>query len=139
MKTTIKLFILLGLLFGITSKGKGQLSIAYYSSSMAKIGMGYDFSEKVRGELRVYSNTFREDITPEIVLCFNIVRREYHNIYIGLGYAFNAIDGLVIPAGVQFYPIPDFRKFSLHVELQPTYEYFDGLILQASWGLRYTF
>ncbi len=139
MKTTIKLFILLGLLFGITSKGKSQLSIAYYSSSMAKIGMGYDFSEKVRGELRVYSNTFREDITPEIVLCFNIVRREYHNIYIGLGYAFNAIDGLVIPAGVQFYPIPDFRKFSLHVELQPTYEYFDGLILQASWGLRYTF
>ncbi len=139
MKTTIKLFILLGLLFGITSKGQSQLSIAYYSSSMAKIGMGYDFSEKVRGELRVYSNTFREDITPEIVLCFNIVRREYHNIYIGLGYAFNAIDGLVIPAGVQFYPIPDFRKFSLHVELQPTYEYFDGLILQASWGLRYTF
>lgn len=139
MKTTIKLLILLGLLFGINPKAKSQLSIAYYSSSMAKIGMGYDFSEKVRGELRVYSNTFREDITPEIVLCFNIVRREYHNIYIGLGYAFNAIDGLVIPAGVQFYPIPDFRKFSLHVELQPTYEYFDGLILQASWGLRYTF
>ncbi|TVQ44520.1 MAG: hypothetical protein EA362_09900 [Saprospirales bacterium] len=139
MKITTKLLILWGLLFGISSNGESQPSIAYYSSSLAKIGVGYDFSNKFRGELRVYSNTFREDITPEIVLCYNIIRREYHSIYIGLGYAFNIIDGLVIPAGIQFSPIPDFKRFSLHVELQPTYEYFEGMILQASWGLRYKF
>ena len=139
MKVTIKFLMLLGFLLAISAKGNTQLSVAYYSSSLAKIGLGYDFSDKVRAEFRVYSNTFREDITPEIVLCYNIIRRDYHNIYLGLGYAFNVIDGLVIPVGVQFSPISNFKRFSLHIELQPTYEYFEGLILQASWGLRYNF
>lgn len=85
MTKTIKIFILLGFLSFISTRGVSQLSISYYSSSLSKIGMGYQFSDRIWSEFRVYSNTIIEDFTPELVVCYNISKKDYHNVYVGLG------------------------------------------------------
>jgi hypothetical protein len=115
------------------------LSISYYSSTLSKIGLGYNFNDRFWSELRLYSNTSISDITPELVICYNIVKKERHNIYLGLGGNVNYFTGFVLPVGVQFTPIEKFDRFSLHIEFQPTLDINSDLILQSSWGLRYKF
>ena len=51
------------------------MSISYYSSSLSKIGVGYNFKERFWSELRLYSNTTLDNITPELVLFYNIVKK----------------------------------------------------------------
>jgi len=142
MTRTTKMFFLFVLFSFISIKGFSQLSISYYSSSLSKIGMGYDFNDKLRSELRLYSNISIYNLIPELVVCYNIVKKERYNVYLGLGANFNYetyYGGFVFPAGVQFTPIENFDRFSLHIELQPTYGIVDDLIIQSSWGLRYKF
>jgi hypothetical protein len=137
MTRTIKILVLL---FFITINGFSQLSISYYSSSLSKIGLGYDFNERIWSELRLYSNTTIDDITPEIVFCYNIVNTGNHNIYLGLGGNVNYFTGFVLPVGVQFYPIENFDRFSLQIEIQPTLDIGSSdAFVQSSWGLRYKF
>ena len=140
MTRSIRILVLFGIFSIMSAKGFSQLSISYYSSSLSKIGLGYNFSDKLWTELRLYSNTSINDITPELVVCYNIVKKERHNIYLGLGGNVNYFTGFVLPLGVQFTPIEKFDRFSLHIELQPTLNIAeDDLILQSSWGLRYKF
>lgn len=139
MTRTIKILVLFGLFSIISLKGISQMSISYYSSSLSKIGLGYNFSDNFWSELRLYSNTSINDITPELVVCYNIVKKKNHNVYLGLGGNINYFTGFVLPAGVQFTPIEKFDRFSLHIELQPTLDIESDLIVQSSWGLRYKF
>jgi len=139
MIRTIKILVLFGLFSIISIKVFSQMSISYYSSSLSKIGLGYNFSDNFWSELRLYSNTSINDITPELVVCYNIVKKENHNVYLGLGGNVNYFTGFVLPAGVQFTPIEKFDRFSLHIELQPTLDIESDLIVQSSWGLRYKF
>jgi len=132
------LFLFIFLSFN-SYKGFSQLSISYYSSTLSKIGLGYNFNDRFWSELRLYSNTSISDITPEVVICYNIVKKERHNIYLGLGGNVNYFTGFVLPVGVQFTPIEKFDRFSLHIELQPTLDIESDLIIQSSWGLRYKF
>jgi hypothetical protein len=89
--------------------------------------------------LRLYSNTSIENITPELVVNYNVSRKENHNIYLGLGVNLNYFNGIVVPIGVQFTPIEKFKNFSLHIEFQPTIDFENDVLLQSSWGLRYRF
>jgi len=139
MTQTIRTLVLFGLLSILSVKGFSQLSISYYSSSLSKIGLAYNFNDKFWSEFRLYSNTTFDNITPELVMCYNIVKKEKHNIYFGLGANVNYFTGLILPVGVQFTPFNKFDKFSLHIELQPMLEFNEGLMLQSSWGLRYKF
>jgi len=132
--------VMLFSLLTLTATTHAQLSVSYYASSLSKIGLAYNFSDRFWSELRLYSNTIAEDITPELVFCFNLVNKERHNVYAGLGANVNFFNGPVLPVGVQFSPFENFDRFSLHVELQPSLDITGkALILQASWGLRYKF
>jgi hypothetical protein len=120
------------------TNGFSQFSVSFYDSSVSKIGVGYNFTDKVWSELRIYSGTRIDDVTPELVVCYNFINKENHNIYAGIGGVANYFNGLVIPVGVQFTPIEKFDKFSLHVEIQPVIRDYNSFI-QASWGLRHKF
>ncbi|WP_372950773.1 hypothetical protein [Mariniphaga sp.] len=139
MKRQIRILVLIGFFSILSVKGFSQLSISYYSSSLSKIGLGYNFNDRFWSELRLYSNTTVNDITPELIVCYNIVKKENHNVYIGLGGNVNYFTGFVLPVGVQFTPIEKFDRFSLHIELQPTLDIESDLIIQSSWGFRYKF
>jgi len=139
MKQTIKTFLLIGLISLMSNNVFSQLSVSYYSSSLSKIGLGYNFSDRIWSELRVYSNTDFDNITPELVLCYNFVNNERYNIYAGVGGVIGFYNGIIIPIGVQFTPFEKFDKFSLHIELQPTINFESARVLQSSWGIRYKF
>ena len=139
MKRHFKILFLFGFLSIISLQAFSQWSVSYYSSSLSKVGVGYDFSERFYSELRLYSNTTVDDITPEFVLGYNVVNEEKHNIYLGLGGNVNHFTGLVLPFGVQFTPLETFDRFSLHVEVQPTYDFEGDVIIQSAWGIRYRF
>ncbi len=131
---------LAGMLAIIPLSASSQVSISYYSSSLSKIGLAYDFSPRFWSELRLYSNTSIGNITPELVFCFNVASREYHKVYVGLGANINYFTGFVMPIGLQFTPFEKFDRFSLHIELEPTLDLSsEDVIIQSSWGIRYRF
>ncbi|MCA1761215.1 MAG: hypothetical protein LC658_15710, partial [Bacteroidales bacterium] len=70
---------------------------------------------------------------------YNIVTKENHNVYLGFGGTVNYFTGFVLPIGVEFTPIEKFDRFSLQIELQPTLDIDNDLIIQSSWGIRYKF
>jgi hypothetical protein len=140
MKRSIRILTLTALLGLISVTGFSQFSISYYSSNLSKIGLAYDFTNRFWTELRLYSDTDISDITPELVFCFNVVKKEKHNIYLGLGANINYFTGFVMPIGVQFTPFEKLERFSLHIELEPTLDISgETLVIQSSWGLRYKF
>ena len=129
-----------GLLAIIPLSASSQLSVSYYSSSLSKIGLAYDFSPGFWSELRLYSNTTFGSITPELVFCFNLANKEHHRVYLGFGGNVNYFTGFVMPIGVQFTPFEKFDRFSLHIELEPTLDFSsEDVIIQSSWGIRYKF
>ncbi len=139
MKYTLRTFLLVLCFASFVKTSSAQLSVSYYNSSLSKIGVAYNFTDRFWSELRLYSNTVLNDITPELVINFNLVQKERHQIYLGAGGNVNVFTGVVFPAGVQFIPLESFKKFSLHIELQPSIDFNNDMILQSSWGIRYRF
>jgi hypothetical protein len=153
MTRKIKIFVLVMLTSFLSSNAFSQIGVSYYSS-YSKLGVSYDFSNKVWGEFRLNSNGSMLDLTPELVLCRNFVSNERYNIYAGVGGVLNRVVGIrfnngygyidnlygiVIPVGVQFTPFEKLDRFSLHLELMPTIGHYFDTDLQTSWGLRYKF
>ena len=87
--------------------------MAYYSSSLYKIGLGYDISNRSWIDLRLYSNTDLDDITPAFVIFFNLNNKKQHNLYLGFGGNINYFNGLIMPLGVQFRKIEKFENLNL--------------------------
>jgi len=139
MTRYVKILFLFGFFSIISFHGFSQWSVSYYSSSLSKVGVGYEFSERFHSELRLYSNTTFENITPEFVLGYNVVNEDKHKIYLGLGGNVNYFNGLVLPFGVRFTPVESLNRFSLHIEVQPTFYFERDVIIQSAWGIRYRF
>lgn len=140
MRKSIIVAALAGLLGLIPLTAKSQLSVSYYSSNLSKIGLAYDFTLRFWSEVRLYADTDISNITPELVLCFNLASKEFHRIYLGFGGNVNYLNGFVMPVGVQFTPFEKFGRFSLHIEFEPSLDLVsETVIIQASWGVRYRF
>jgi hypothetical protein len=122
-----------------TSTVKAQLSLSYHHSAVDKIGLGYNFSDRFWGELRMYNSDLLNNFSPEVVFCYNIVKKERHEFYTGAGVTVGTFTGFVFPVGVQFYPISEFRRFSLHVDFQPIIEFEGSILAISSFGIRYRF
>jgi len=123
MKYFLKFSLLLIILCFFLNKSFSQLSLSYYSTSLPKIGLGYNLSDRLWSELRLWSNTAIKDLTPELVFCDNIIKKDKHNVYLGLGGSVNSFKGLVIPIGIQFTPFEKIAKFSFHIEVMPTFDF----------------
>lgn len=142
MKSIIKIGLTTLILAIFCNKGFSQFSVSYFHSSFPpKIGLGYNFSGKVWSEFRLYNETdiYSTYMIPELVVCYNFVNKNRHNIYAGIG-ALAAYDkGIVVPIGVQFTPFEKFDRFSLHIEMQPTFIIDNYPIILSGWGFRYKF
>ena len=114
--------------------------MSYHYSSLSKIGLGYNFSQRIWSELRIYSDTYLGGFTPELVVLYNISVKERHEIYVGVGGVINSISGIVLPIGLQFRPLENFRRFSVHIEFEPTIDIGNEDLAFLSYaGIRYTF
>jgi hypothetical protein len=140
MKTQVKFFIIAAI-FTLTSISNSfsQLGVSYYASNFSKAGISYNFGERLWTELRVYTNFDMEDITPELVLNYNFVKKESFDFYVGIGGFVNFFNGVVLPIGFHLRPVKEMPNFALLFEIQPSYDdALDGLFL-GNVGFRYTF
>lgn len=140
MKRSILTIVFIMSLLTICNTTYGQLSMSYQYSSLSKIGLGYNFSQRIWSELRIFSDTYLEGVTPELVFLYNISVKERHELYIGAGGVINTLSGIVLPIGLQFRPIENFKRFSIQIEFEPTIDIGnEDLAFLSSAGIRYTF
>lgn len=137
---TLKFLFILLFIFSFT-EAKSQISVSYFgNANISKVGMAYDFKEKLWAEVRLYSGTSLENTTAEAVLNYNFLRREMYQTYFGGGIVVNNLNGLVIPIGASFTPFESINNFSFHIELQPMYEVdYENVLLNGFGGIRYKF
>jgi hypothetical protein len=137
MKTKKLIFTLI---FGtIFFNSYSQISASFYQNeSNSKIAIGYEFNDKLWSDFRLYSGTNIENITPEIVLNYNFIKKEKYETYIGAGIVLNNINGLVIPIGIGIKPFENLKNLSLNIELNPLYEIdFEDVFIRGFIGIRY--
>ena len=137
MKTKKLIFtLILGIIF---FNSYSQISASFYQNeSNSKIAIGYEFNDKLWTDFRLYSGTNIENITPEIVLNYNFVKKEKYETYIGAGIVLNNINGIIIPIGIGIKPFENLKNLSLNIELNPLYEIdFEDVFIRGFIGIKY--
>lgn len=140
MKFT-KFYLLLILFFILSFSVKAQFSVSYYqSNNLSKIGLGYEFSDRVWSDVRMYGGFELEDFTFQPTLLGNFVHKEKFDVYAGLGLTVGLFDGVNIPIGLRFRPLENHKNILIHLEAEPLFQFEnDTNILFASFGVRYIF
>lgn len=113
-----------------------QFGVNFHQSNLPFIGFNYEINDKLRPELRIGTDTFFESSSVEGVVTYDLLNNEDYEFYGGLGIRLNGFTGLVIPLGLNFYPLPT-KNFGFHIELAPIVG--EDEILRGSWGIRYRF
>ncbi len=140
MKRLKKAVLLLGLLLLFSSQGFSQLSLRFNYSSVSRIGLGYQFSKSWWSEFRMISNILTDDVSPELIVGCNAIKKDAYNVYFGVGGEFNFFTGFTLPMGLEFYPSKANNNFSLCIEFEPAYGINDDkLLLLSSAGIKYRF
>ncbi|HEV7330742.1 MAG TPA: hypothetical protein VGN63_06875 [Flavisolibacter sp.] len=103
---------------------------------MPFVGFNYEFKNKLRPALRTGIDNYIGDTGLEGVLTYDLAEQEEYEIYAGVGGRINGFSGLVIPVGVNMYPLST-KQFGFHVELAPIIG--NTSVLRGSWGIRYRF
>jgi len=129
-----KLFCLLAILCPFVNHA--QFGAAYHQSQLSFAAVNYEFKDRFRPEFRISTNVFDEDISPEFVFLYDILNKPDYEFYVGIGGRAIVDEGLVIPVGLNIYPLPQ-KQFGFHLEIAPIIS--DVGILRGSWGIRYRF
>lgn len=114
----------------------GQFGVSFHQSNLPFLGLNYEFKNKLRPELRVGADNYLEAISLESVMTYDLSNKEDYEVYFGLGVRVNGFTGLVIPVGLNIYPLT-VKQFGFHIELAPIVG--DAGLLRGSWGIRYRF
>ncbi|MBZ9652378.1 hypothetical protein [Psychroflexus montanilacus] len=138
MKNTFKILSIALLLF-ITTEASSQITASFYTNSnSSKFAVGYNINERFWTDLRVYSGTDIDNITPELVINHNIVKKSSYDVYFGAGAILNDINAFVIPIGIGIKPLESLKNLSLNIEFNPIYEIdLDDVFIRGFVGVRY--
>lgn len=128
--------VLLLLLVCSACSAHGQFGAGIHQSNLPFVGFFYEINNRLRPELRISLDTYFEDLSAEGVLCYDVVNNENYEFYAGLGGRINDFSGLVIPLGLNVYPLSK-KALGVHLELAPIIG--SGNLLRGSWGIRYRF
>jgi hypothetical protein len=128
---------ILFLLVLVPGLASAQFGISFHQSNLPFVGFQFEIKERLRPELRIGTDEYFENLSVEVVVNYDIVNKADYEIYGGAGVRGNMFEGLVIPIGVNIYPLAE-KNFGFHIELAPIISE-DDAILRASWGIRYKF
>lgn len=113
----------------------------------AKIGISYEFSEKIQSEIRVNDNIGIE-FNTELSLLYKIISKEDYNLNLGIGISvfpfhsnnLNFFESIFIPLQIEITPFRETKNFGL--VLESAYHFSDivnGSGIRNSIGIRYIF
>ena len=124
------------LLFVLPSIAFAQFGINFHQSNLPFVGLNYEIKNRLRPELRIGTDNYFDETTIEAVVNYNIVKKEDYEVYAGIGGRLIRFEGLVIPIGINVYPLSA-KQFGFHIELAPIIG--EASLLRGSWGIRYQF
>lgn len=122
--------------FAVPSFSFAQFGINFHQSNLPFVGLNYQIKNKLRPELRIGTDNYFEETSLEGVVIYDFVQKDDYEAYAGIGGRVNILEGLVIPMGVNVYPLST-KQFGFHIELTPIIG--ETSILRGSWGMRYQF
>lgn len=128
--------IILILAAAVPSSVYGQFGISFHQSNLPFVGFSYEINNKLRPELRVGIDNLFEQTSIEGILTYDLANKEDYELYAGLGLRVNGFAGLIIPLGLNIYPLPT-KQFGFHIEIAPIIG--ELSLLRGSWGIRYRF
>jgi len=129
-------YVIVLLLIVIPSISFAQLGIAFHQSNLPFIGLNYEIKGKLRPELRIGTDNYLDAISVEGIVSYDILKKEDYEFYAGVGFRTNDFTGVVIPVGLNIYPLST-KQFGFHIELSPIVG--DDNLVRGSWGIRYRF
>jgi hypothetical protein len=120
-----------------------QIGVTSYS--LYAIGINTSQNNRISGELKTYTNRLYDNIVLELDGFYNFKPGKYHRFSVGVGVGaypfaeFDPIHKISFPVALEFYPLQDFKRFSVLFEVAPEYVVEDNINLRGLWGIRYTF
>ena len=129
-------FLVIISLFVLPLFAFAQFGVNFHQSNLPFVGVNYEFKNKLRTELRIGTNNYFDATTLEGVITYDMVDRDDYEIYAGIGGRVINFEGLVIPIGVNVYPLST-KQFGFHIELAPLIG--ESSVLRGTWGIRYQF
>jgi hypothetical protein len=141
MKNFKTIFIII--LFSLSFKSYSQIAVTGYSNYA--LGINTSKNKAVSFEIKIFTNHYVEDIPMEGTVFYNFKTKEYHRFSIGFGInlsPFNSpdqVNSFVIPTVLEIFPIKDFKKIAILLELAPELMIEDGIVIRSLLGIRYTF
>jgi hypothetical protein len=127
--TLLVIFVLL-----ISQKSFSQIGITFHQSNIPSIGINKQIGERLLPEFRIGTDNFFEDTGLELDINYLLIKRKDFQFYSGLGGRIQIFEGLVIPVGVNIYPLEN-KNFGFHIELAGIVGG-NNNILRGSWGIR---
>src|SRR6478735_5914224 len=124
------------LLFALPCIAFAQFGINFHQSNLPFVGLNYEIKNRLRPELRVGTDNYFEETTLEAVVTYDVANKDDYEIYVGAGGRIIQFEGLVIPIGVNVFPLST-KQFGFHIELAPIIG--ESSVLRGSWGIRYQF
>lgn len=118
-----------------------QFGLSYHQSNLPFIGVDYELGRRILGSLRISTDVFLVDLTPELVLAYKFGKNDQVDPYLGLGIRVddtNLGTGIVVPFGLNIYPFAQ-KQFGFLLELSPILIGDSGNVIRGSWGIRYRF
>lgn len=133
-------FLLLMLFFSF--KCFSQVGVTGYFNNVVAVNTSQH--RAINGELKLFAGG-GSSLNLELDVFYNFEPREHHRFSLGLGYS--GFHDLRIPLALQIYPLQEFKKLSILMELAPGYDLdhynyrdnVDPFGLRFLWGVRYTF
>jgi hypothetical protein len=114
----------------------GQLGISFHQSNLPFVGVNYEIKDRFIPEIRIGTDNYFENTSLEADLMYKILKKEDFDFYGGVGARINGFTGVVIPVGLNIYPLTN-KKFGFHIEAAPIIG--EDFLLRGSWGIRYRF
>jgi len=150
-KQILSIVVLLITTFLSTSKSHSQTGITSYNLNV--LALNFDIHKSDNSSLVAEIKQFADydswkdefgNTSTELDLHFKFKKHEYHRFSVGFGFNVDFFnDGtenaVVLPIGLEVFPIPNFKKVSIQYELAPMYFLEDNFRLRNLLGIRYSF
>ncbi|HZH94304.1 MAG TPA: hypothetical protein VEY06_00405 [Flavisolibacter sp.] len=129
-------FLVIISLFVLPLFAFAQFGVNFHQSNLPFVGVNYEIKNRLRTELRIGTDNYFDATTLEGVITYDMVNKDDYEIYAGIGGRVINFEGLVIPIGVNVYPLST-KQFGFHIELAPLIG--ESSVLRGTWGIRYQF
>jgi hypothetical protein len=146
MKSNMKrIFICLALFFAASSLfAQFSVHLNYSGATKAGMGIGYDFNNKLWGDL-TFSRAFVaayniSDISTDFSVNYNIVPIKRHDMYLGAGVLMDLYWGdilFTLPIGLLIRPFEKLNNMAFQTEIRLATD--GGVYLFGNLGIRYRF